>query len=499
MTNIDISRPQAHAAASGNRAVLTLPDGTEEVITFSYGEDVRNQLVSLTIAEAQSLGEPIELLTSGQNLGEMRLAVHPDGRVRPALSEDAWTAPGLQLEEEPAPADTETESETESDLAIVVDEADELEELPTPTGAVLVPEEDSVEEESAPPAPVVDEAVFEAARRVRRNTAAKVEAAPEQPPAPAEPPLRRRGQSFIDTREPLRAEPTAGWRRALSTVGIKVGASKKDLDNERARRTVSAQWGQCRRIAVVNGKGGVGKTSATALLSAVFGREGGGGVLAWDNNPTRGSLGWRTESAGHDATVQDLLKEAERLLDPNAPRALIADFVHHQTDDRYDVLRSNPQLLATRQQIGADEFDLLSRVIDRSYRLTVFDSGNDESASRWLRMIDWSHQLVVPTLPSPESAESAMLLLQELTERDEHSRQLAENAVVVLMRNEPSPGRDLAAIREGFVDVGVKVLEIPFDKAMKSGPLRFGTLAPATREAWLHVAAAAAEGFTRAV
>ncbi|MFP3589937.1 hypothetical protein SCB29_40980, partial [Paraburkholderia sp. SIMBA_055] len=81
-----------------------------------------------------------------------------------------------------------------------------------------------------------------------------------------------------------------------------VGASKKDLDNERARRTVSAQWGQCRRIAVVNGKGGVGKTSATALLSAVFGREGGGGVLAWDNNPTRGSLGWRTESAGHDAT-----------------------------------------------------------------------------------------------------------------------------------------------------------------------------------------------------
>ncbi|MFP3821783.1 hypothetical protein SB658_24100, partial [Bacillus sp. SIMBA_008] len=89
----------------------------------------------------------------------------------------------------------------------------------------------------------------------------------EPPPAPTELPLRRREQSFIDTREPLRAEPTAGWRRALSTVGIKVGASKKDLDNERARRTVSAQWGQCRRIAVVNGKGGVGKTSATALLS----------------------------------------------------------------------------------------------------------------------------------------------------------------------------------------------------------------------------------------
>lgn len=495
MTNIDISRPQAHAAASGNRAVLTLPDGTEEIITFSYGEDVRNQLVSLTIAEAQSLGEPIELVTVGQNLGEMRLAVHPDGRVLPALSEDAWAPPGLQLDEEPAPADIKTES----DLAIVIDEPDDIEDLDIPTGDVPVQDEDVVEEDITPPAPVVDDAVFEAARRARRSTGAKAEATSEQPPAPAELPLRRRRQSFIDTREPLRAEPTAGWRRALSTVGIKVGASKKDLDNERARRTVSAQWGQCRRIAVVNGKGGVGKTSATALLSAVFGREGGGGVLAWDNNPTRGSLGWRTESAGHDATVQDLLNEAERLLDPNAPRALIADFVHHQTDDRYDVLRSNPQLLATRQQIGADEFDLLSRVIDRSYRLTVFDSGNDESASWWLRMIDWSHQLVVPTLPSPESAESAMLLLQELTERDEHSRQLAENAVVVLMCNEPNPGRDLAAIREGFVDVGVKVLEIPFDKAMKSGPLRFGTLAPATREAWLNVAAAAAEGFTRAV
>ena len=500
-------RPQAHATTNGNLAVLSLPDGGEERITFGYGEDIRMQIVSLAIAEAQASGAPIELVTTGQHLGDMRLAIHPDGRVKPALADDAWDEPDSVA----SPDDLEDEA------ASIAAEAELLANDPTANlegedeGEPAVEVENEPVGETAPAdeqlvvTPVIDTGVFATAlemnstapRRSPRVTEVPAVESMEEEREPV-PQLRRRsGSTFIDTREPLRVEPTSGWRRVLSAVGIKVAAARADLEHEQARRAVSAQWGQCRRIAVVNGKGGVGKTSTTAMLAAVFGREGGGGVLAWDNNPTRGSLGWRTESAGHDATVQDLLEHANRLLDPNAPRALVADFVHHQTDDRYDVLRSNPQLLAIRQQIDVDEFDLLSRVVDRSYRLTVFDSGNDESASRWLRMVDWSHQLVIPTLPSPESAESAMLLLQELSDRDEHSRDLAEHAVVVVMRNEPNPGKQIAEIKAGFDEVGVQVFEVPFDKAMKSGPLRYGTLAPETQEAWLQVAAAASAGFTR--
>ncbi len=83
----------------------------------------------------------------------------------------------------------------------------------------------------------------------------------------------------------------------------------------------------------------------SAMLAAVFARNGGGGVLAWDNNDTRGTLGWRTEPSQHDATVQDALDAAPELLAPGAAAADIDWYVHHQTADRYDVLRSNPQLL----------------------------------------------------------------------------------------------------------------------------------------------------------
>ena len=115
----------------------------------------------------------------------------------------------------------------------------------------------------------------------------------------------------------------------------------------------------------------------------------------------------------------------------------ITRFVHHQAADRYDVLRSNPELLATDQRIATAEFDLLMQVAARYYRLVMFDSGNDESAERWLRMVDSSYQLVIPTLAAPESAESAALLLDALRDRDERSAALADNAVVIVTQSEP--------------------------------------------------------------
>ena len=215
-------------------------------------------------------------------------------------------------------------------------------------------------------------------------------------------------------------------------------------------------------------------------------------MLAWDNNDTRGSLGWRTESAHHDATVQDALAAAKDLLAPGAAAADVSWYVHHQTEDRYDVLRSNPQLLAASQRIGKDEFEQLLNVATRYYRLVIFDSGNDESAERWLRMIDSAARLVVPTLAAPESAESAALLLEALAARDEHSARLARNAVVVVTQSERGSASDVKRIAAGFDGLVRSVHEIPFDEALKGGPLRFDNLRSRTQRAWVAAAAAVA-------
>lgn len=325
------------------------------------------------------------------------------------------------------------------------------------------------------------------------NIDAFVDAAPEtSEPATAARTTRAASRpSFVEADPP----PTrSGLPAALTRIGIPVRPTRAQVKQEQDVRATSRHWGGCRIVAVVNGKGGVGKTMTSAMLAAVFARNGGGGVLAWDNNDTRGTLGWRTEASHHDATVQDALAAAPRLLDPGAGAGDIAWYVHHQTQDRYDVLRSNPQLLAASQRIGQDEFDQLLQVAARYYRLVIFDSGNDESAPRWLRMIDSAQQLVVPTLAVPESAESAALLLEALQDRDEQSAQLAQSAVVVLTQAEPGTTGEAQRIAEAFTPLVRAVQVIPFDPALKSGPLRFDTLRPATQRAWTAAGAAIATG-----
>lgn len=283
---------------------------------------------------------------------------------------------------------------------------------------------------------------------------------------------------------------TGGW---LSRLGIHLPPSAAARRRAEWVDAVSRQWAGCRTIAVANGKGGVGKTMTTAMLAAVYARHGGGNVLAWDNNDTRGTLGWRTEQGLYDTTLRDLLPAARNLLSPEAGVADITRYVHHQGADRYDVLRSNPELLATDQHLGATEFDLLMQVAARYYRLVVFDSGNDESAERWLRMIDSSYQLVIPTLATPESAESASLLLDALRGRDHRSSALATHAVVIVTQSEPATAA-ARRIADGFDGHVRAVHTIPFDPALKAGQLRFDALRRRTRDAWLAAASAVAEG-----
>lgn len=474
MTKVQHMTSEILAIVKGNHAMLTLPNGVVDTVEVADNEDIRTQLLRRTVAAARAAGQPVVLRASG-DIGDVQLHVAADGTVTVHAQDDEASG-------EPVGSEIAAEAPlTPAD--VMLDDQMELVGVPAYelAGSHEADEVFAVSREQVG---------MGAERGVTTEAVHPAEAAVQ--PRTDEPLTRRTRRTFIDAQAPVQVQSASLWRRTAAALGIKVSASPKEIAREQDRRVVSVHHGGCRRTAVVNGKGGVGKSMTTAMLAAVYAREGGGGVLAWDNNPTRGSLGWRTESASHDATVQDLLENAGRLLDPTAPRALIAEYVHHQVDDRYDVLRSNPELLAIRQQINADEFDLISTVIDRHYRRVVFDSGNDESASRWLRMIDLSHQLVVPTTGAADSAESGMLLLQELSERDDHSRRLAESAIVVLTHTSRRPSPKAVEIRAGFEDFGATVHEVPFDPALQAVQLRFGQLASETQDAWLRVAAAAA-------
>lgn len=310
----------------------------------------------------------------------------------------------------------------------------------------------------------------------------------------AAPPTRAEARASFLQANDHEAPASQGWRGAMQRIGIKVAPSQSERAERADESAVAQHWPGTRTVAVVNGKGGAGKTPTTAMLAAVFARQGGGGVLAWDNNETRGTLGWRTEQGSHVSTVRDLLPRTDDLLAPSARAAEVSYYVHHQTQDKYDVLRSAPHLLSAHQRISGTDFDAVHDVASKYFRLLLIDSGNDEAAEHWLRMIDHAHQIVVPLRAEDEHAEAAALLLEELAARDEHSAQLAARAVVVVSEARKDAATKAQTIASGFRTMVRSAVVIPYDPAMVGGLLRFESLKQSTQRAWLGAAAEVSRG-----
>ncbi|WP_460782255.1 MinD/ParA family ATP-binding protein [Microbacterium shaanxiense] len=322
----------------------------------------------------------------------------------------------------------------------------------------------------------------------------------DAPAAGADLPSRRQQReqqerkSFLQTERP--EEPASeGARGALNRMGFKLAPNAAEQSARNDELAVSQHWPGPRTIAVVNGKGGAGKTPTTILLSAVFARYGGAGVLAWDNNQTRGTLGWRTEAGAHDRTLLEMIPEAERLLGTGAQSADLAHFVHHQPREKYDVLRSKPIRLAHENRLRPEDVDAIHAVATKFYRLIIIDSGNDESDPMWLRMIDRADQIVVATTTRADHAEAGALLLEALEERDDRSAQLARQSVVVVSQADPkASAADIEHVVGGYRALAREVVSIPFDHEMVDGHLRYGALAKRTQRAWLSAAASVARG-----
>ncbi|MGN7947706.1 AAA family ATPase [Microbacterium sp. 22215] len=345
-----------------------------------------------------------------------------------------------------------------------------------PTRTIAIPTAPAAATPPAPNAAAAESAASASSRRQQREQG-----------------IERR--SFLQ--EERREEPARrGGRGFLNRVGFSLGPNARERAVRDDEHAVSRHWPGPRTVAVVNGKGGAGKTPATVLLSAVFAQYGGAGVLAWDNNQTRGTLGWRTETGAHDRTLLELLPQTKHLLGAQGQSADLAHFVHHQPQEKYDVLRSKPIRLAHENRLNPDDVDSIHAVAAKFYRLIIIDSGNDESDPMWLRMIDLADQIVVATTTRDDHAEAGALLLEALEDRDERSARLARESVVVVSQADPkASSAEVAEVIAGYRPLAREVVGIPFDREMVDGHLRLRALGAPTQQAWLSAAAAVARGF----
>lgn len=436
-------------------------DGSIEVKVLGVshiheGEDARNDALRQmhAIAAGEDLARPIRVHTQTTDGSRTALIIEPAGTYYP---EDDPT------QRHPIPVTTSADTSPPAGLSSSpVPEASSGTEAP----AAAVPE--------AAPATVVP-----------GNRPAEVLAGPGVP-------RHHQRKSFIAD-GPVIEPARQGWQGLLNRMGMRLDPGPAEREWRDDVTLVSQHWPGPRTISIGNPKGSANKTPTTAMLSAVFARYGGAGVLAWDNNETRGSLAWRTQRANHESTVLDLLPRVSELLSTSAQSAEMSYFAHHQPKDKYDVLRSD-QSTEGDHEVSAQDVEDIHRVAGRYYRMIVMDSGNNERAANWRSMIERANVLVVPCTNVEDTAEAGARMLEALAARDEHSRALAENAVVIVSRRSPAKDQNIPRIVEGFQPLVREVVTIPYDKALVTGVIHSDSLRPSTQRAWLRAAAAVARG-----
>lgn len=464
---LDFPKIDAVLRANGTGEVTI--NGTSHAIQAEDEAAVLSQALRLITETAAQVGRPVKVSTTDPD-GQGLIIVSPEGIVSEAVASPA--KPRSRRKQDPVPAAPARAPQTSA--------------IGEPTG-------------NKTPAVAAPATFSEVTTSVQEPSAAEEVAGAEA--------VTRRSlkeTSFLVS-APVLQPATRGWRGALTRLGFRMEPSPDELAEREDIRTVSQHWPGPRTVAVVNRKGGANKTPTVVMLSAILARYSGAATIAWDNNESQGTLGWRTEQGSHDNSVLDLIDSSQTLLSPSTNAAEIARFVHHQTADKFDVLRSDENEEGDHE-VTAEEVDIAHQVLTRYYRLIIMDSGNTARSANWRRMIHHTNQLVVPVTAIEDRAEAARLTLQTLESRGGHDAELARNAVVIVSESTDAKRSmsgdalkrakaEAQRIADGFAPHVRAVVRIPYDPALVNGPIRYDALQAATQRAWLAAAAAVARGF----
>ena len=303
---------------------------------------------------------------------------------------------------------------------------------------------------------------------------------------------------FQATQPPPVAGPAAqGWRGAIRRGSgglISLKPSSSEQRHREAVASVTRSLSGPRTICVINPKGGAHKTTATMLVAATFGMYRGGYTLAWDNNETRGTLGWRAHQARHTNTAVNLLNDIDRFTDLRSARVGDLDnYVRSQADAQFDVLASDEDAAAS-SMIDDEGFRRLHETLQRFYRIIVVDTGNNMRASNWEAAIAAADQLVIVSAIREDTAGGAAWMVEGLA-RKGHEDKLRDAVTILSAPDKNTDARLRSRLLGHFGSLTRDVVEVPYDPALVSGAgISINTLAPATREAWLTATATIANG-----
>ncbi|MDN5861679.1 MAG: MinD/ParA family protein [Pseudonocardia sp.] len=291
--------------------------------------------------------------------------------------------------------------------------------------------------------------------------------------------VRRRGE-----------ESGTGWRRALfrasgGAVRVPARVAQRRRDEWITRiRTELPGW---HTVTVASIKGGIGKTTVSALLGLALAEHRGDRIVALDANPDAGTLADRL--LGHPAprTVRDLIAELDSV-------GTTTDMARYTaTAHRLHVLASD-QDPAMSEAFSKGEYDQVLRLLKRFYNIIITDSGTGLIHSAMGGALESTRTLVIAGAPTVDGGSRASKTLDWL-----HAHgfdELAADAIVVLSQDRSSREVDREAITEHFRRRCRAVIDLPLDPhLMTGGQIVFDRLRSRTRDAALEIAAHVGDQF----
>ncbi len=311
-----------------------------------------------------------------------------------------------------------------------------------------------------------------------------------EPPAGERKPVRA-GRPVKPVEPGRRPRPEGGFQELVYAATfhlVNLGDSaavraRKELDARIARRFADGP----RFVPVLSRKGGVGKTTITALLGMALADVRDDRVLAIDANPDRGTLADRVPKQTR-STVRDIVLHAPELTEADD---LAAHFSRDATG--LDVAASDADpLLAEAFDEGG--YNVVADVASPHYGIIVTDCGTGVVHSVMRATLQRADGVVVV---SGGSIDEARLASETLTWLEANGyADLVANSVVAL--NASTQGTDLDKlhdIEDHFRSRVRAVVRIPYDPELAAGSVvRFEALRPFTRASARALAALVVDG-----
>lgn len=308
---------------------------------------------------------------------------------------------------------------------------------------------------------------------------------------------------LLETAAGIEDDPAEwGWRGRLNALGMHLRPRPESdevrhrQDIERIRQPLSGFW----KVAVLNVKGGMGKTPTTIMLGNSFGQYRGGGVVLWDSNESKGTLSERAATSaapnGGQPSVWDVLEHASELAGPNAQSGALSHFLRKQPT--MDEILASDQSSKRMKAIGAAECAAIEAVLRRHRSGVIIDTGNDDTSPNWQWVTENVHQVVIPMPYRRDAAAKVVQMLDGMHARDLSA--LVSTAIVALA---PAPGAsdlDRDDIIEELRGQGVhRFMDMPYEPAFEGAGARivYQRLPLTTRVAYAELAAEIADSLAK--